>query len=102
MKEQYPSWWEENQQDSYAARFPEGENFYDLVSRVKEGLEEISHKYNKNQNIGIVTHGGVITAIIADILGITQEKRDRLTIDNCGITVISWGGSFPKIISVNS
>lgn len=102
MKAQFPSWWEENQQDSYAARFPEGENFYDVVSRVTEGLEEIANKHTVNQNIGIVTHGGVIISIIAYMLGITQDKRDRLTMDNCGITIISWGGAHPKVLSFNT
>jgi probable phosphoglycerate mutase len=102
MKEQFPSWWEENEKDNYAARFPEGENVYDLLHRVTTTLEEISRIYPENQRVGIVTHGGVITAVVAYILDVPYDKRDRITVDNCGITTIEWGGNFPKILRLNS
>jgi broad specificity phosphatase PhoE len=102
MKHRFPSWWKENERDSYTTRFPEGENFYDLVHRVTKTLEEISRNYSDNQKVGIVTHGGVIIALVAYILGVPHDKRDRIILDNCGITTIELGGNFPKVLSLNS
>ena len=62
-----------------------GEKIQDFVSRVFEGMKQIEEKH-KNENILLVTHGGVARAIDYYFNGIPKEKDvGKFMLNNCEI-----------------
>ena len=83
---------------------PNGETFSQLQQRGIHFLEEILAHYPKS-NIAIVTHGGMIRALLAHVLNMPLKGLFRFTIDYGSITQLEFGdtklGAVPKINYVN-
>ncbi len=82
---------------------PNGESFEGLSARVKEFWEEILVLLNENtnKNIAIITHAGVIRAILALVLGFPLENAFRLEINYGGICVLKQNKDFTQILQIN-
>lgn len=102
QRDRFPEWWHANQRHGYADRFPEGETFFDLTDRVHEAMDDITRTCRGAEPVLVVTHGGVITALLVSILGLAYEKRDRIAVDNCSVTVIQWEPFDMRILTVNA
>ena len=91
--------------DFVTIKTPNGESFEGLSARVKKFWEEIlvlSNKdENKNKNIAIITHAGVIRAILALILGFPLENAFRLEVNYGGICVLKQNKDFVQILQMN-
>ncbi|MCE7993668.1 MAG: alpha-ribazole phosphatase [Roseivirga sp.] len=70
--------------DFVNTRVPEGEAFQDLIIRVNEALHEILE--SDLERVMIVTHAGVIRAVLGFFLGLQPENLFRLNVDYGGIT----------------
>lgn len=68
--------------------FPNGERADDFFNRVRQGFSEII-SHNPNNNITLVTHGGVIQAIISYLLKGDNSLFWNFKIDNCSITSLT-------------
>lgn len=70
--------------------FPGGECGEDVVQRVMPVLEEITAQ--KIEGAVIVTHGGTIRCLVAELLGMSQAKKLLLgvTLENSSITHLSY------------
>lgn len=79
---------------------PNGETFLQLYQRVISFLEETLTRHNK-ETIAIVTHGGVIRAILAHILSMPLKGLFRIVIDYGSVTHISFDETVPRIHFVN-
>lgn len=81
---------------------PNGETFSQLQQRGVHFLEETLSHYPKG-NIAIVTHGGMIRALLAHVLNMPLKGLFRLTIDYGSVTQLEFGdtNSVPKINFVN-
>jgi broad specificity phosphatase PhoE len=69
----------------YESRFPDGENYLELLKRVRKGLHEVLR--NVCSDILIVAHGGILLASLADICE-NFETRNFRKWDNCAITTV--------------
>lgn len=79
---------------------PNGETFTQLQTRTNMFLKEVaSHSHGKS--IAVVTHGGVIRAMLAEVLNMPLKGLFRLEIDHASVTRISYDGAVPKIHFVN-
>ena len=79
---------------------PNGESFSQLHARTKMFVEEVSgHSHGKN--IAVVTHGGVIRAMLADVLNMPLKGLFRMVIDHASVTQISFDEAVPRIHFVN-
>lgn len=65
----------------------DGDNMQDFTKRILKGLDEI-HQSNSDGNILIVTHAGVITALLNTITNLPKEEVNY--IKNCSITQLEW------------
>lgn len=79
---------------------PNGESFSQLHARTKGFVEDLSRDA-QGQNILVVTHGGVIRAMLAEVLNMPLKGLFRITIDHVSVTQISFSGAVPKISFVN-
>lgn len=76
-------WW----RNPLQTRVPGGESLGDVVKRSMEALFNICTRH-ENQNIIIVTHGGVVRSIIASILGMDLNEYWRLKQDNLALNIV--------------
>lgn len=93
-KESFDEW----NEDFVNNKVPGGESYFELSVRVKSFWKEIIKK--KEDSI-LVTHGGVIRALLAHCLGLPLENSFRLKIDYGSITKIILNGEFVNVEYVN-
>ena len=72
----------------YTTSFPGGENYLEVMQRMREGLLEVTRN-KQGRNIVIVGHGGIFTAAVRDFC-FNRDNRDVLQKENhnCSITEI--------------
>ncbi|MCD4756174.1 histidine phosphatase family protein [bacterium] len=70
---------------------PEGESWEIFEKRLIEALTE-SIKKGDDENIGIVTHGGAIRALIPYLLGVSKEESFKYDPANASITEFDYDG----------
>lgn len=67
--------------------FPGGESFRQLKER---SIAAITRLGKSEGPVLVVTHGGVIRAVLSHVLGVPSGRLARLAVDNCGVTVVEW------------
>ena len=79
---------------------PNGETFTELHARTQSFVSEVgSHSHGKN--ILVVTHGGVIRSMLAEVLNLPLKGLFRIGIDHASVTQISFAHAVPNISFVN-
>lgn len=80
----------ERAQQTSDLRYPGGENGSDVVARVMPQFEQICRE--KENRVAVVTHGGVIRALCAHLLGTDMKNKLKFAIDleNTSITEIRY------------
>ncbi|MZR29139.1 histidine phosphatase family protein [Sneathiella litorea] len=72
--------------DDPATGTPEGgESFVDLIRRIQGEVDDLRH-FEKDQHLIVVTHAGVIRAIVGLALGMAPERMLSLSIDPLSVT----------------
>ena len=79
---------------------PNGETFNQLHLRAKSFLDEMS-SHSQGQHIVVITHGGLIRALVAEVMQIPLKRLFRLVIDHASLTQLEFNGEIPKINFVN-
>ncbi|MBP9884927.1 MAG: alpha-ribazole phosphatase [Leptospiraceae bacterium] len=93
-KESFDLWHE----DFVNNKVPGGESYFELYTRVKSFWKEM---ISKKEDTILITHGGVIHALLAHSLGLALENSFRLKIDYGSITKIILNGEFVNVEYVN-
>jgi broad specificity phosphatase PhoE len=81
-------------------RFPGGESYADLRGRALPAIDALRHGLGGGTGV-VVTHGGIVRAVLADVLGIPDERIFRVTVDPASLTVVEWVDSVPVARVVN-
>ncbi len=79
---------------------PNGETFSVLHARSKSFVEDVSN-HSCGKEVAVITHGGVIRAILADVLNMPLKGLFRMVIDHASVTRISFDDEVPRIHFVN-
>ncbi|HYN55014.1 MAG TPA: alpha-ribazole phosphatase [Methylotenera sp.] len=79
---------------------PNGETFTQLHHRAKSFIDDVS-SHSHGKNILVVTHGGLIRALIAEVLQMPLKGLFRITIDYASITQLEFKDAIPKVHFVN-
>jgi alpha-ribazole phosphatase len=79
---------------------PNGETFNQLQTRGIAFINEILCQHHK-QHVLIVTHGGMIRALLAYVLSMELKSLFRFNIDYGSLTQLDFSGDIPKINFVN-
>lgn len=80
---------------------PGGESYLDLFTRVRSFRAETLEGDGASGDILIVSHGGVLRALLCDVLGMAPEKSFALEIDPGSISCISQNGDLPRVRFIN-
>lgn len=78
----------------FDARFPGGESRREFHDRVRIALDRIVADHSGERLI-VVAHGGVISSLLAQILGHDPNDWRRYSIDNCSVTHLELATSGP-------
>lgn len=71
------------------ARPPAGESMADVIARVGALLSRLKTRHG-GEDIIAVTHGGVIRAALAHVLGVSAEQAQNISIANLSLTHFEW------------
>lgn len=92
--------WKVVQATPSIARFPGGESIQEMQARVVGAVERI-YMVHPEDTIALVSHGDVISVVIAHYAGIHLDLYQRLTIWPASLSVIVVHKGGPKVIMVN-
>ena len=81
-------------------RFPNGESFSEMQTRIVGALGALRAKH-PGETIVCFSHADPIKAAVADALGTHLDLFQRITISTCSVTAISYGSHGPNVLTVN-
>ncbi|WP_406288427.1 MSMEG_4193 family putative phosphomutase [Embleya sp. NBC_00896] len=71
------------------------------VDAVREWNERITAEHGPDAMYLVCSHGDVIKALVADALGMHLDLFQRIQVDPCSLTVVSYGGQRPSVGRLN-
>ena len=83
-------------------RFPDGESFPEMQTRISGVLERIIKKHNKPQDIiAVVFHADPIKLAVSHFLGLPLDHFQRLSCDTGSLTALHAGEMGAHLIKLN-
>lgn len=82
-------------------RFPGGESFVEMQTRIVSALERLRAAH-PGETIVAVSHADTIKAAVAHALGTHLDLFQRIVISPCSVTAIAYGDGGPTVLSVNT
>jgi broad specificity phosphatase PhoE len=76
---------------------PGGEPLAEVQARVLRAVERIAAAHPNGEDVLVVSHGGVISALLAHWLGLPLSSIWRIAVANCSLSEIAP----PRVVSVN-
>jgi alpha-ribazole phosphatase len=81
-------------------QFPGGESYAALRTRALEVMEGIRER-QRGETIAVVSHGGVLRAMLAECLLMPNEALFRLELSYGAISIVDWIDSMPSVRLMN-
>ena len=108
ISERFPAEWQAWQSRDPHMRRGGGESYADALKRIQPALREVADRHPGGR-ILVVTHGGVLRAWLADLIGLPLGRIWHLSLGNTSLTrvrpyEIAIGGDHPqqgRIVSLN-
>lgn len=69
---------------------PGGEYYPDFQKRCLEAMEGIAAAHEEGVQVAVICHGGVIRAVLNQLLGLSWGTRGVFFVKNCSITRLRW------------
>jgi probable phosphoglycerate mutase len=83
-------------------RFPEGESFPEMQTRIAAALERIIQRHNKPQDIvAVVFHADPIKLAVSHFLGMPLDNFQRLSCDTGSLTALHVSESGANLVKLN-
>lgn len=82
-------------------RFPGGESFSEMRTRIADTLARLRTAH-AGQTVVAVSHADPIKAAVADAMGTHLDLFQRIVISPCSVTAIAYGDLGPVVLTVNS
>jgi probable phosphoglycerate mutase len=92
--------WDRWNRQRGVASCPGGESFTEVHARVARGLERLAQRHPE-QAVAVITHGDVIKAAVALILGLPLDCHDRFEINPASLSVLLYGDWGTKLLKLN-
>jgi broad specificity phosphatase PhoE len=88
LREEYPRFYDEWERRETDFQYPGGECGADVWKRASDAIQEIVEELS--EGVGVVTHGGVIMALLSRYLGLDLADRFRFSVGLCSITSLEY------------
>ncbi len=82
-------------------RFPKGESFPEMQTRITGALNDIVAAH-PGEVVVAVSHADTIKAAIASAMGTHLDQFQRIVVSPCSISAIMYGPTGPIVLAVNS
>jgi probable phosphomutase (TIGR03848 family) len=93
--------WTTVQRNPSGFRFPGGESFLDMQTRMTSALSRLA-ALHPGQTVVAVSHADPIKAVVAQAAGTPLDLFQRLTVAPCSVSAIAYTGGGPFVLTVNS
>lgn len=93
--------WAAVQAHPSSVTFPGGESLRAMQARAVDAVREHNARLGPDAVWAAVSHGDVIKAVVADALGLHLDQFQRIVVDPCSVTVISYAPLRPFVVRVN-
>jgi broad specificity phosphatase PhoE len=81
--------------------YPGGESFGEVFVRTERCLEGLLAKH-AGQSLLVVAHHVVNRTYLAGLLGLTPDQARQVTLDNCGVSVVTREGDRTTVSTLNA
>ncbi len=93
--------WSNVQRAPSTFRFPKGESFTEMQTRMVSTLDDLRKKHSGGVVI-CVSHADPIKAAVAHAMGTHIDLFQRIVISTCSVTAVSYSSYGPVVLTVNS
>lgn len=93
--------WSTVQRAPSTFRFPNGESFTEMQTRIVSALDRIRAKHPGGVVV-CVSHADPIKAAIAHAMGTHLDLFQRIVVSTCSVSAISYSNAGPVVLTVNS
>ena len=93
--------WSNVQRSPSTFRFPSGESFTEMQTRITSTLDDLRKKHAGGVII-CVSHADPIKAAVAHAMGTHLDLFQRIVISTCSVSAISYSNFGPVVLTVNS
>lgn len=82
-------------------RFPGGESFVEMQSRLVSEIESIARLHKKDEMVACVSHADPIKLIVAYYMGMPLDHFQRLSCDTGSLSVLALGEAGAALLKLN-
>lgn len=93
--------WRTVQRNPSGFRFPGGESFTEMQTRIGTAIETIRSEH-PGQTVVAVSHADPIKAAVAQAMGMHLDLFQRIVISPCSVSAILYSADGPIVLAVNS
>jgi probable phosphoglycerate mutase len=93
--------WRTVQRNPSSFRFPGGESFTEMQTRITSAVEAIRRDH-PGQTVVAVSHADPIKAAVAQAMGTHLDLFQRIVVSPCSVSAILYGVDGPIVLAVNS
>lgn len=93
--------WETVQKYPSGFRFPRGESFPEMQTRMTGAVGELVAKH-PGETIVAVSHADTIKAAVADAAGTPLDLFQRIVISPCSVSAVMYTATGPIVLAINS
>lgn len=96
--------WRIVQSHPSAARFPgaEGESLTEMQARAVASVRSWNLELGPRAVYAVVSHGDVIKGLLADALGMHLDHFQRIQVDPCSVSLVTYSPQRPFVLRMNS
>jgi probable phosphomutase (TIGR03848 family) len=98
--------WTVVQNEPSAAVFPDGESLTDMQARAVDAVRRHDAAVEAEHGSGAVwvavTHGDVIKSLLADALGLSLDRFQRIVVNPGSVSVVRYGSTRPAVVATNT
>ena len=93
--------WRTVQRNPSGFRFPGGESFTEMQTRIGTAIEMLRAKH-AGETVVAVSHADPIKAAVAQAMGMHLDLFQRIVISPCSVSAVLYGSDGPIVLAVNS
>jgi len=93
--------WTTVQRSPSTFRFPNGESFTEMQTRIVSAIDRLVHKH-PGATVVCVSHADPIKAAVAHAMGTHIDLFQRIVISTCSISAVAYHVGGPVVLTVNS
>ena len=87
--------------DPAACGYPGGENFREVQERASVAIEDLLCRH-EGKSVLVVSHHVVNRIYLSGLLGLPLEQARQVSLDNCGVSVVTRDGASTSVSMLNA